>query len=133
MDTLIEQIKLDFNQWGKVLTIDDFKLEIIDTLKDDETLNGFNEFIMILEFNRKSKNIGLIKGELRQGDEIIIRGKLTVFPQIMPNNSMWTDLEVGKSVYYGFSLEFQEENLFDLFSEGFKTSIREGKIPFLHR
>lgn len=107
------------------------KEEILDALKDDDNLKGFDELIVILEFNRKSENIGLIKGELRQNDEVMLRGKLTIFPKTMPNNSVWADLDVGKSIYYGFSLDFKEENLLDLLSEGFRTSLREGKIPFL--
>jgi hypothetical protein len=109
------------------------KAEIINALKEDKSLKGFDELMVILEFNRKSENIGLIKGELRQNDEVMLRGKLTVFPKTMPNNSMWADLDVDKSIYYGFSLEFKEETLFDLFSEGIRNSIREGKFPFLHR
>ncbi len=109
------------------------KEEIIEALKDDKKLKKFEELMIILEFNRKSNSIGLIKGELRQNDEVILRGKLTVFPKTMPNTSMWTDIGIGESIYYGFSLEFQEETLFDLFSEGFRNSIREGKLPFFHR
>lgn len=109
------------------------KEEIIEALKDDKKLKGYEELIVILEFNRKSERIGLIKGELRQKDEVVLRGKLTVFPKAMPNSSMWTDIGIGESIYYGFSLEFHEETLFDLFSEGFRNSIREGKLPFIHR
>lgn len=109
------------------------KEEILEALKDDKKLKEFEELIVILEFNRKSENIGLIKGELRQKDDIILRGKLTVFPKTMPNSPIWVELDIGESIYYGFSLEFQEETLFDLFSEGFRNSIREGKLPFFHR
>ena len=109
------------------------KDEIIEALKDDKELKGFEEMIVILEFNRKSEKIGLIKGELRQNDEIVIRGKLTVFPKTMAKSSMWDDIEVGESIFYGFQGEFKEETLFDLFADGFRNSIREGKFPFLHR
>jgi hypothetical protein len=109
------------------------KEEIIKALKEDKKPKGFEELIIILEFYRKSDAIGLIKGELRQNDEVLIRGKLTVFPKTMPTTSMWTNLDIGKSIYYGFSLEEKGETIIDLFSEGFRNSIRQGKIPFFHR
>jgi hypothetical protein len=31
---------------------------------------------------------------------------------------------------FGFSLEYEGETIFDIFSEGFKESIRKGKILF---
>lgn len=109
------------------------KEEVIKAIKDDKKLKGFEELMVILEFNRKSNKIGLIKGELRQNDEIILRGKLTVFPNTMPLDSIWRNVNIGESIFYGFSLEYKEETIFDLFSEGFRNSIREGKLPFLHR
>jgi len=107
--------------------------EIIQALCDDKELKGFEQLLVILEFNRKTDKIGLIKGELLQNDDVVVRGKLTVFPGMMPDPSMWSNLKVGESVLYGFALEYQGEKLFDMLVEGFKNSIRDGRIPFFNR
>jgi len=107
--------------------------EIIQALHDDDKMKDFEQLLVVLEFNRKTDKIGLIKGELLQNDKVVIRGKLTVFPETMPDPSMWSKLKVGESVFYGFSLEYEGEKLFDMLAEGIKNSIRDGRIPFFNR
>lgn len=107
--------------------------EIIKALSDDKNTRDLEQVLVILEFDRKTDRIGLIKGELLQNNSIIVRGKLTVFPEMMQDQSIWNNLKVGESAVYGFALEYQEEKLFDMIIEGFKSSIRDGRIPFLNR
>ena len=106
------------------------KEEIIEVLKEEEVPKGFEQFIVLLEFNKKSDKLCLIKGELLQNEDVVLRGKLTVIPEMTSNPTQWDKMEVGESKIFGFSLEYKGETLFDIFSEGFKESIRKGKIPF---
>jgi len=106
------------------------KDEIIDALKEEEVPKGFEQFLVLLEFNKKSDKLCLIKGELLQNEDVVLRGKLTVIPEMTSNPTQWDKMEVGESKIFGFSLEYRGETLFDIFSEGFKESIRKGKIPF---
>ena len=75
-----------------------------------------------------SEDIGIIKGELIQNDKVILRGKLTIYP----GSPDWEKIEVGESIFNGLCLDYKGEKLSELFIEGFKNSIREGKFPFLH-
>ena len=106
------------------------KEEIIEVLKEEEVPKGFEQFLVLLEFNKKGENLCLIKGELLQNEDVVLRGKLTVIPEITSTPTQWDKMKVGESKIFGFSLEYQGETLFDIFSEGFKESIRNGKIPF---
>jgi len=108
------------------------KSEIIESLRDDEKKKGFEEIIAIIELNRKSENIALLKGELIQNDEIILRGKIATTPTQL-NYQTWKDIEIGESVFIGFSIENKGETYFDMLREGFNNCLKEGKLPFVHR
>lgn len=107
------------------------KEEIINALFDDEKLKDFEQFILILERKKVSENIGIIKGELIQNDDIVLRGKIAINPNSATDNFNWNDLEIGKSNFIGFSLDYKGETLYELFVEGLKNSIRDGKLPFI--
>ena len=106
------------------------KEEIIDALKEEEIPKGFEQFLVLLEFNKKSDKLCLIKGELLQNEDVVLRGKLTVIPEMTSNPTQWNKMEVGESKIIGFSLEYQGETLFDIIREGFKDSLSKGRIPF---
>jgi len=102
--------------------------EIINALLDDEKIKDFENYILILERKKVSNNIGIFKGELIQNDQVILRGKLTVYP----GSPDWEMIEVGESIFNGLCLDYKGEKLSELFIEGFKNSLRDGKLPFLH-
>lgn len=106
------------------------KEEIIDALKEEEVPKGFEQFLVLLEYYKKSENLCLIRGELLQNDDVVLRGKLTIIPELTSNPSQWDKMEVGDSKIFGFSLEYQGETLFDIIRDGFKESLSQGKIPF---
>jgi hypothetical protein len=108
------------------------KEEIIKALSDDNELEGFSKYILIIEHKKVSQTLGLIKGELLQNNKIILRGKMTEFPETFPDSFNWESLTVGESYYEGFSLDYQGETISQLLIQGFKNSIKEGKIPFIH-
>jgi len=105
--------------------------EVIDALKDDCKIEGFEDIIAIIEMNRKSENIALLKGELIQNGEVILRGKIASTPSALPEEN-WNEIEIGESLYYGISLEYRGETLIDMFKEGVNKCIKEGRLPFIH-
>jgi len=107
------------------------KEEIINALFDDEELKDFEKFILILERKKVSENIGIIKGELIQNDDVVLRGKITVNPNSPIDDFNWNKLEIGNSIFNGLSLDYKGETLYELFVEGLKNSLRDGKLPFL--
>ena len=100
--------------------------EIIDALKEEQNLKGFNSYILILEKKKVSNNIGLFGGELLQNDKIIARGKVT----IPTNTPDWNELEVGESSFQGFCLDLKGESLSEVIIEGIKNRFKDGKLPF---
>jgi len=106
------------------------KEEIIDALNEEEVPKGFEQFLVLLEYYKKSENLCLIRGELLQNDDVVLRGKLTIIPELTSNPSQWEKMEVGDSKIFGFSLEYQGETLFDIIRDGFKESLSQGRIPF---
>jgi hypothetical protein len=107
------------------------KEEIIKALSADSELEGFSKFILILEHKKVSGTIGLITGELLQNNKIILRGKMTEFPESLPDSFNWDVLAIGESYFEGFSLDYQGEKISQLIIQGIKNSIKEGKIPFI--
>ena len=100
--------------------------EIIDALKEEQKLEGFENYILIIEKKKVSNNIGLWGGELLQNDKVLARGKATM-PQTSPD---WDELEVGESIFQGFCLDLKGEKLSDVMIEGIKNRLKEGRIPF---
>lgn len=106
------------------------KKEIISALLDDQELEGFGKYILIIEHRKVNKDIGIIKGELIQNDKIILRGKMTEFPQRGPDSFDWDILDVDESFFDGFSLDYKGESISQMIIQGVKKSIKEGKIPY---
>lgn len=106
------------------------KDEILQSLVDDKELEGFEKYILIIEHKKLSDTIGIIQGELIQNDKVILRGKMTELPESLPDSFDWDILDVGKSFFNGFSLDYQGESISHMIVQGVKKSIKEGKIPY---
>lgn len=100
--------------------------EIIGALKEEQSLEDFDNYILIIEKKKVSDNIGLFGGELLQNDKIIARGKVT----IPPNTPDWNELELGESSFQGFCLDLKGESLSEIITEGIKNRLKDGKLPF---
>lgn len=100
--------------------------EIMDALKEEQKLKGFENYILIIEKKKVSNDIGLWGGELLQNDEVLARGKVTM----PPNSPDWDELEIGESIFQGFCLDLKEEKLSEVIIEGIKNRLKNGKIPF---
>ena len=107
------------------------KEEVMQALSEDETLKGFEKYALVVEFKKMSKKIGVIKGELFQNDEILLKGKMIEFPETQPESFDWNILKVGESYFLGYSLDYKGETLAQLIKQGLKKSIKEGRFPFL--
>jgi len=108
------------------------KDEIINALKEEKVEKGFHQFLVILEINKKCENLCLIKGELLKNNDVVLKGKLAVLPEMSPIEVDWDIMEVGESQILGFTIEHKEETLFDIIREGIKNCLRKGKIPYFH-
>ena len=108
------------------------KEEILEALSDNKKLEGFGKLILLIEHKKISNTIGLITAELLQNNKIVLIGKTTVFPESLPDSFDWGKLAIGESCFDGFSLDYKGEKLSQLIIQGFKNSIKNGKIPFIH-
>lgn len=109
------------------------KDEIIKALREGQELKGFENYILIIEHKKINENVGIVKGELLQNDEVILGGKMTVFPETLSNAFDWEKLNIGESIFNGFYLDYKGETLSEILLEGIKNSLREGKFPFIRR
>jgi hypothetical protein len=107
------------------------KEEILNALTDDEKLAGYGKLILIIEHKKISDTIGLIQGELLKNDAVILKGKMTEYPETTQDSFDWDVLDIGESYFEGFSLDYKGEKISDLIIQGIKSSIKAGKIPFI--
>lgn len=110
------------------------KKEVVQAVSDDDALNGFEKYALIIEHKKLSNNVGMIKAELLQNNKILLRGKIAKFPERQQDSSFnWEMLKVGESYFEGYSLDFKGATFSQKIIDGFKKSITEGRIPYLSR
>ena len=100
-------------------------------LEEDEKVKGFNKYILIIEYRKISEKLGIIRGELIQDDKIIFKGKMTQLPETQVDSFDWDMLEIGESYFEGYSLDYKGETISQLMKQGFKKSLKEGRLPFI--
>ncbi|WP_321504308.1 hypothetical protein [uncultured Methanoregula sp.] len=111
------------------------KKEIIAILREENPpIDGddrFSQLFLIVEYKKINANMGIIKGELYNNDQLDYRGSLLI-PILnntpdQPNNN-WASLEIGKSMFYGISFDARELCLTERIGEFIHRSIDEGKL-----
>ena len=115
------------------------KEEIIKILKDEnpsiEGKEKYAQLIIVVELKKIQPDLGIIKGEYYDSDVLEYRGSLLVpLSQLMPQPSVWGDIEEGKSKFYGFTLDEREmkahEKFLDFLRRSFEDATLQDFIPF---
>ena len=109
------------------------KEEVKDALLSDKPSKEFKRYVLIVEYRKISTRLGLISAELIQNNSVILRGKITQFPEINQDFFRWDKLRIGEAQFEGYLLDAKEEPLIQLIKQGFKKSIREGRLPFFSK
>lgn len=93
------------------------KQEVIDALIKDESISkNFKRSILVLEFNKKSSSLGIIKGELLENDnkkiKIKLKGGLAVYPDSSDESFYdWEKMKVGDIRYAAFFIDSQGKTM----------------------
>jgi hypothetical protein len=109
------------------------KQEIIDSLKEQEKLEGYNNVFLVVELEKRSGDIGVIHGEVLQNDKILFRGTFSFSLKTMKKPNDWTTMKVHEKAYFGLTVDYKGQTLAELFIDGLKTSIGQGRIPFFSK
>lgn len=110
------------------------KEEIMQILKEEnppiDEINHYNQLFLIVEFKKITESIGLIKGELYGNEQLEYRGSilLPLFKTEANQKSNWNSIEVGKSIFYGMSLDTRELGLTEKVGDFIGRSLEEGKV-----
>jgi hypothetical protein len=110
------------------------KDDIIRTLREENPPIGgdekYTQFFLIIELKKITSDIGIFKGELYTNDLLEYRGSfLTPLLNLNPQQQMtWNPIEIGNSVFYGFSFDLREKGLIEQFRAFFHRSLGEGKL-----
>ena len=108
------------------------KKEVLDALlKEDNTPDKFDRFVLIVEFKKINPVLGIAKCELFRNHKAVIKGSITCTPEGSNDFFNWSIIKPGQSYFRGFSMSYKGETLFSQFKQGINKSIKEGKIPFL--
>jgi len=108
------------------------KNDVIKALKHDEKSNkDLQKLTLIVEYHKISRKVGLVTAEVIQNNKEILRGKIACFPEKEPEGFDWTRLKIGESTFTGYSLDYKGDTIMSMLTEGFKKSIKGGKIPFI--
>ncbi len=92
---------------------------------------GHGRYVLLIEHQKISNRLGVVKGELFQNGKMILSGKMTQLPEPEEEGFNWDILKNGESYFEAFSLDYKGKSVSDLVKEGLKKSIGEGKLPFL--
>lgn len=110
------------------------KQEVIGTLlKEDPAPKKFEKLMVIVEHKKISKVLGIVKAEVLQNQKIILKGSMTCIPETFEDSFNWNILKDGQSYFEGYSIDYKGETVGSIIKQGLKKSIKEGKIPFLHK
>jgi len=97
----------------------------------------YNQLILLLEFKKIEKNVGIIKGEYYQKDKLEYRGSL-LLPLTNKNEasqSIFDSLDINESRFFGFTLDSREPNLsekaINFFKRSFEDATIQNFIPFV--
>ena len=86
------------------------------------------------ELKKINSNLGIIKGEYYQDDKLENRGSLMLPLNFSDKNTIWTNLNVSETAFYGFTLDSREmkipEKILAFFTRSFDGATIQDFIPF---
>lgn len=106
--------------------------EVLKALMTEEKSDkGFQKIVLLVEHKKVSSKLGVVTAELLQKDKTAMKGRIACFPENEPEGFNWDALKIGESHFAGYGLDYQGETITSMLTEGFKKSIKEGKLPFI--
>ena len=109
------------------------KEDVKDALLSDKPSKEFKRYVLIVEYRKISTRLGLISAELILNNSVILRGKIAHAPETNQDFFRWDKLRIGETQFEGYLLDTKEEPLIRLIQQGFKKSIRDGRLPFISK
>ena len=97
------------------------KKEIISALlKESPVSKKLGKLIIIIEYKKLSKLLGIIKAEVLQNQKVILKGSMTCIPEKSEDSFDWDMLQENQSYFEGYSLDYKGETITSIIKQGLK-------------